>query len=1275
MSEKHGASCRTVGYGDTVGSSAAPLARRLTAAICLTLPLALCLVMAVLLQPTTMQASSMQAPGSPQEEARSRGEALGQPSGLTVDARIAGDSTIIYLLDPASGAEEQLAEEPFRALPLPMFERFITLSPNEQLVAYVTADDLGMRQSRLWLITTATGQRQLLATFEDNFWIAPLAWSPESTRLAFAKTSGTSPSGIELWILDVSSGEQTLVVSDPSFRPALFYGVPREVVRWSTDGASIVYTDYAADDGAKIEYEVDLASATIRRVHYPLTAQEQEQASILASLPCGVSQFSQNDPQWKNDVMQTCGTTIGQEGCALTSQAMVFRYYAIETSPRTLNQCAGTHACPLDWAWTSSNCSGGKATWNGSTGFSWSTMEGELNAGRPPVLRLTSSYNHFVVVVSGSGSSMGGYTINDAWDGQVKNLSAYSGWFLTGLRLHGGTPWCQTPATHLECRNNYCTRVDGVGSDQCSPEGSYCGAVDAAQHLAQSEYPTVQTGQQFTIWFEVRNTGNTTWRDSDGYGLENLNGVTLGAWGRQEIGADVPPGATKRWDIQMTAPASPGFYHTDWQLKHWGEVFGPYMFIDVTVVSPSVDAAEHLAQSEYPTLQTGQQFSIWFEVRNTGNTTWRDSDGYGLENLNGVTLGAWGRQEIGADVPPGATKRWDIQMTAPATPGFYHTDWQLKHWGEVFGPYMFIDVTVFAPLYAPSNLTATPVSQSQINLSWDSTSTDVSSFIIARSMTGSDPWTLIDWVDGNVRSYQETGIGCGITLYYKVMAYRSVDDRYSDYSNVDSATTIACHTVSTPTTPSGPSSGQTGQTLDYATGGSTDSQGHSVEYRFDWGDGSYSTWSSSGSAFHSWSSPNTYCVKAQARCSVDNSVVSSWSGCKDVPISSPPPEPDLVPAQGGDWEYPIVPSSTTGTTVVNTLYACGPTYVDWGIANSGTADCGADAYGDLYIDGTRLAHYNFGNVLAGWSWAFFDWTETVYTPGWHTLKVVADPGNLVEESDETNNSWERQFYWEPDKCVCVEDWHVSCGESHSWNNGDAGSTDQIESYSCWPYWEEAGPEYTYTFVPDVSGQVTVLLDYDWWEYDLDIFVVDDVEGSCSAGNCITYGDDTATFDAEAGHTYYLVVDGYSGDPDFGDVGDYTITVNCSAGPTLDHQTFLPLVLRGYAAGAMAQGAIAETRSALTASPIPKPTAIRTPTATPSATVTAAPMLTPTVVTTSTMTPTPTAASKATATPTSTHTPTHTGTPIPVPTAAPTEAVAPTPQPYPTPGETDNVEPG
>lgn len=86
------------------------------------------------------------------------------------------------------------------------------------------------------------------------------------------------------------------------------------------------------------------------------------------------------------------------------------------------------------------------------------------------------------------------------------------------------------------------------------------------------------------------------------------------------------------------------------------------------------------------------------------------------------------------------------------------------------------------------------------------------------------------------------------------------------------------HTVSAPTTPSGPSTGQVGTALPFSTGGSTCSQGHSVQYQFDWDDATpYSSWSSAATASHSYAAAGAYQVKARARCSQVTSVVSDWS--------------------------------------------------------------------------------------------------------------------------------------------------------------------------------------------------------------------------------------------------------------------------------------------------------------------------------------------------------------------------------------------------------------
>jgi len=93
-------------------------------------------------------------------------------------------------------------------------------------------------------------------------------------------------------------------------------------------------------------------------------------------------------------------------------------------------------------------------------------------------------------------------------------------------------------------------------------------------------------------------------------------------------------------------------------------------------------------------------------------------------------------------------------------------------------------------------------------------------------------------------------------------------------------------TITTPNTLSGPSLGYTGQSLSFSTGGSTSNLGHSVQYSFDWGDGSYSPWGSPTQS-KTYSDPGPYIVKAQARCQTHTSVFSSWSSAKAISISEP----------------------------------------------------------------------------------------------------------------------------------------------------------------------------------------------------------------------------------------------------------------------------------------------------------------------------------------------------------------------------------------------------
>ena len=329
-----------------------------------------------------------------------------------IEIQVVGDYTVVSVVDQLHHTRVQVAQERFAVMPLPMFETFVALSPDGQRVAYVTADDLMMRDARLWLVDADGTNHRLLATFPQDFWVAPLVWAPDSRHLAFVRVGPDK--SLALWTLDTQTGAQGLALTDAPLQPETFYGSPSTPVDWTANGPRLIHAEL---DGTALQ----------------------------ATLPCSVPLFAQNDPRWQDEVMQTCGLTIGEAGCALTSAAMAFNYYGASTDPSTLNTCLGDHACPLYWAIAADTCSDGQTTWLGRPEFSWSRLEEELSAGRPPLLWMEKDYSHYVVVVSGGGSDPAGYTVHDPWDAQVRNLADFGAWSFEGLGIYDGEPWCGWP--------------------------------------------------------------------------------------------------------------------------------------------------------------------------------------------------------------------------------------------------------------------------------------------------------------------------------------------------------------------------------------------------------------------------------------------------------------------------------------------------------------------------------------------------------------------------------------------------------------------------------------------------------------------------------------------------------------------------------------------------------------------------------------------------------------------------------------------------------------
>jgi len=166
--------------------------------------------------------------------------------------------------------------------------------------------------------------------------------------------------------------------------------------------------------------------------------------------------------------------------------------------------------------------------------------------------------------------------------------------------------------------------------------------------------------------------------------------------------------------------------------------------------------------------------------------------------------------------------------------------------------------------------------------------------------------------------------------------------------------------------------------------------------------------------------------------------------------------------------------------------------------------------------------------------------------GSYTIEVECKPLHELTCDDGVDDDEDGLTDCDDDDClgteacplpICEPAWTLDCGDSDSWGNYFWGSTDVIEEYPC-ANWVYDGPEYTYVFVAPVSKSITVVLTEETAETDLLVLQASD-ELVCDPDLCVATGFSEVSFDAVAGTTYYLVVDGWAGAE-----GSYTITVDC-----------------------------------------------------------------------------------------------------------------------------------
>lgn len=135
--------------------------------------------------------------------------------------------------------------------------------------------------------------------------------------------------------------------------------------------------------------------------------------------------FRQGDDRWRGDFLGPTENTLGAEGCALTSAAMVLASYGIDTDPKRLNAfLQGNEGyTPQGWIYweKAAELAPDKVRHAYEDLPSYHLIDSNLRAGNPVIVRLRYPHGvtHFVVIAGKEGFD---YLTRDPGAGAAKGL-------------------------------------------------------------------------------------------------------------------------------------------------------------------------------------------------------------------------------------------------------------------------------------------------------------------------------------------------------------------------------------------------------------------------------------------------------------------------------------------------------------------------------------------------------------------------------------------------------------------------------------------------------------------------------------------------------------------------------------------------------------------------------------------------------------------------------------------------------------------------------------
>ncbi|HLD11564.1 MAG TPA: hypothetical protein VJB91_01525 [Patescibacteria group bacterium] len=250
------------------------------------------------------------------------------------------------------------------------------------------------------------------------------------------------------------------------------------------------------------------------------------------------------------------------------------------------------------------------------------------------------------------------------------------------------------------------SRIDGWSSHSYpnpefsgSPGASGRGTIQGYKHEIQ--FLKTRFGVELPVF--ITETG---WQHTvDGY----KNGARLSP---QTVATYVSQAFRSSWEdpsITAITPFALGYFQEPFNrfsfLKEDGSTYPQYdelRKISKKEGSPAVntlDKAEFLAVDIPDTLLSGKPYEVSVRVRNTGNTTWREGNGYSL-------YGTYEDGEILIDTPlsssiiqPGKDEAFSFLLYAPFEPQTYTWEFSVAREGKLFEEQKAVTVTVLAAVH------------------------------------------------------------------------------------------------------------------------------------------------------------------------------------------------------------------------------------------------------------------------------------------------------------------------------------------------------------------------------------------------------------------------------------------------------------------------------------------------------------------------------------------------------------------------------------------------